>query len=192
MTCDIVYLYSDIFQECGAKLRTLILDPTSILTDPENSANPYPVYETRDAYNADTTNDYKGILVWYAHKYYASMASGSPELEGYTADAAFYIVPSFGDVVIVPNIEYRQMLAITFDTNADLDHDPYGTKITKFISVFVNNIFGTLEKYGNELQIGGTRPLYTRVVRISKGAIVPSTIYERRTVLIELRYCQCY
>lgn len=197
MSCDTVYLYNDIFNECGAIIRTLLLNPTSIITQPTNTAtntaNPFPVYETRDAYDADIINDFKGILVWYAHKYYSSMSSSdTPDLDGYRADAGFYVVPSFGDVFIIPNIEYKQMLAVTFDTNTDLDHDPYGSKITNFISVFVNNVYGTLERYGNELEVGDSRPLYTRIARITKGAIVPHTVYERRTVLIELRYCQCY
>lgn len=194
IVCDTQYLYSDIFNTCGALIRTLILDPTSIITDPVNFSNPFPVYETREEYDADTTNSFKGILVWYTHRYYAAMANTLPTgIDEFSSNAGFYVVPNFGDVIIAPNIEYKQMLAVTFDTNADLNFDPYGSKIVSYINAFANNVYHTLEKYGHELQVGNNnRALFTRLVRIAKGTIVPQSTFERRIAIFELRYCQCY
>ena len=191
--CDNIYLYNSVFTECGQIIRTLFLDPVSIITDPLNSPNPYPIYETREDYDADTVNSYKGILVWQAHAYYASMANPSTtQANSFTSDAGFYVIPSFGDVTIVPNVEYKQMLALTFDSNASLDYDPYGTKISNYISVVVNNIYRTLEQYGNELIVNGQRPLFIRLAKISKGSPVTTSTFERRIALFEMRYCQCY
>lgn len=204
MPCSTVYLYDQVFNECGEAIRKLLLAPTSGTFEPTiiqaDTPNAFPVYETREEYDADTTNTYKGILVWNALKYYASMVDPEDRVDSYYANAGFYVVPSFGDVVIVPNVEYKQLLAITFDSNADIDFDPYGSKITKFISVFINNVNVTLEKYvtsGNNNVSPfwideQNRPLYVRVSRISKAQPVPDTTFERRIVMIELRYCHCY
>jgi len=131
------------------------------------------------------------VLVWTANGYYTNINDTPPD-ETYEADAGFYIVPSFGDVIIRSNVEYKQMLAIAFDSNVDFDHDPYGFKITRIINVFVNNLSNTLERDGNENAWGGDRPLYVRIARIVKNPRTDNMVFQRRTVVIELRYCHCY
>jgi len=197
MACDTSYLLEDILTTCGSKIRTILLNPTSLITSPIMTANTYSIYESRaeydasDEYDANGVRIFKGILVWHTHKYYASLIDDDGSDSEYRADAGFYVVPTFGDMIIRPNVEVKQLLTVIFDSNADLDYDPFGLKITNVINTFVNNVNKSLEKYDDELEVND-RKLFVSVRSISKSKEVVRTVFERRAVTIELRYCHCY
>ena len=130
------------------------------------------------------------MLVWHAARYYTFIADvTAPDVE-FKSDVSFYVVPTFGHVTIVPNIEYKQIITIAFDSNSDADHDPYGSKITKYISNFVNNNAKVVEKYGNEVSLTSGRTLYITLESISEP-IYSQSKYVRKVVTIALRYCSC-
>lgn len=193
MVCLPTYAYSEIFNTYGAKLRTIIVDPASIITEPEMAANPHPIYESQVAYDADDDHLYKGMVVWHAQRYYAAVdRDKTDDAIGYDANAGFYVIPTFGSVHMIPNIEYKQTVALTFDSNGALDQDPFGTKIVGVIDTLVNNNYKAVEQYGNEVELADGRKLYIRLVTISDPINIATSTFTRRTAVLELRYCHCF
>lgn len=178
-TCD-AFEYEGIFDLLGRTFRTILL---------ETSTRPYPIYETRELYDDDTDSSYKGILVWNAQKYYSGLKR-TREDGDYTPDVGFYVIPEFGDVSIIPNIEFKQVVLVSFDSNSDPDVDPFGSKIIKFISWFLNAVSDEINKDELVLATGGQQ-LYVHTSSISKPIYNDGlSLYVRRSVTYFVRYCR--
>jgi len=177
MSCS--YQVFDIFRVIGETVRDLFLNDPSI---------PYPVYETREEYDADDSHPYRGILVWDAQRYYQSISDDSDT--AYTNDVGLYIVPEFGQVDIIPNVEYKQLLVCTFDTNSDPDFDPFGDKVLRMIDWYVNKMHDIVEISGVDLPSGSK--LWVMLDSISEPIFnTKSPVYVRRAVTHVLRYARC-
>lgn len=178
MSCD--YAVFDIFERVISRVRDLFLYDPSI---------PYPVYETRADYDADTINTYKGILVWDAQRYYNAIEEASTSGD-YTNDVGLYIVPTLGQIEIVPNVEFRQVLVCSFDTNSDPDYDPFGDKLLRMIHWYVNRMRDIVELSGIDLPNGAK--LWVMLDEVSQPIFDnKSPVYVRRVVTHVMRYCQC-
>lgn len=204
MACVPEYLYGAIFEQYGKKLEELLLDSN------EDTKSPYPIYASREAYDADTISEFKGILVWDAQRYYSGLTADPADYESYPNDVGFYIVPEFGNVSIIPNVEFKQYITISFDSNSEPDKDKYGVKIIQIINWFVNRHERLIEALNIELitsmvvldvngepildDQGNTipvkKPLWSMLDSISKP-IYSNSIYIRRNVTEVVRYCRC-
>lgn len=173
--------YLSIFQNYGSQLRDILLT---------SADRPYPVFETRQAYEASNAH-FKGILVWHSQQYYQSINLTTPATSNeFTNDVGFYVVPEFGQVNIIPNYEYKQLVVVTFDSNSEPDFDPFQARIIKFIDWFLNkheDLIATLN--GHYDLPSGTR-LWASVTNISKP-ISSRSNYVRRAVTLTVRYCRC-
>jgi len=172
------YNYYPIFHDFGSRLRNLIL---------LSADKPYPVYEDYNEYMNDPSS-YKGMLVWESYKYYKDAESGSST---YTNDVGFYIVPEFGEVTVVPNYEYRQTIAITFDSNSEPDYDPYQKKIILFIDWFMNAIYDEVEELNTGVILSTGARMYCHIQSVS-NPIIAKSVYVRRTLVMVCRVCHCY
>ena len=179
MSCG--YNYGLIFQEYGSSIRELLLN---------DNTKPNVVYESKPETPQET---YYGLLVWQAQKYYNIISPDNNDAQGadeYANDVGFFIIPEFGDVSIIPNLEYKQIVAIPFDSNTDPDYDPYGIKIITFIDWFINKHAELIERI-NYVLSDDTR-LFSHLSHISKPIYdTGSSLLVRRSVLITLRYCKC-
>jgi hypothetical protein len=181
MSCP--YSYLDIFNAYGGKV-------TEILLNNSLEGKPYPIYASRNEYDNDTTNDFKGLLVFNATKYYAGFIGADTTSGVYDETVGFYVIPEYGETQIRRNIEYQQVITYTFDSNSELDYDPYQEKIIREIDWFVNAHRTIIDEVNFTLPTGIT--LYGSVDHISKPIYVPeNTTYVRRTVVVVLRYCMC-
>jgi len=178
MSC--VYNYNKIFQEYGSEIRNIILNDTS---------KPFLVYETKpDVPDAP----FYGMLIWNTQQYYSTIyeADSTENSTTYLNDIGFFVVPEFGDVKIIPSVEYRQTITMAFDTNTDPDFDPYGSKIIEFIDWYINRHLELVENLNFTLS-NNTR-LFCMLSNISKPIYGRgSSLLVRRSVLITLRYCRC-
>jgi len=176
------YEYMSIFREYGSKLREMFISSPDI---------PYPVYETRSEYEQSSA-DFKGILVWKTQQYYYSIVEPDPSLgsEEFTNDVGFYIIPEFGEVNIIPNLEYKQTIVITFDFNSEPDFDPYQSKMMYMIDWFLNKHAELIESIDNGLQLSTGTRLFCHVEMVSPP-ITDISNYIRRAVTLTVRYCKC-
>ena len=179
MSCD--YKYFKIFQDYGTHIRNIILNDTE---------KPNIVYEIKPDVPDET---FYGLLVWQAQQYYniiSSDNSNTQQADDYANTVGFFVIPEFGDVDIIPNLEYKQTIVINFDSNTDPDYDPYGSKIIEFIDWFINKHAEVVEQINYTLS-DSTR-LFSFISHISKPIYnTGSSILVRRSVLITLRYCRC-
>lgn len=177
---DCGYNYNRIFQEYGSSIRNIILNDVT---------KPYIVYETKPEVPEES---FYGLLIWQTQKYYNVISPDvdTQEADEYANDVGFFIVPEFGDVTIVPNVEYKQIVVMTFDANTDPDYDPYSAKIINFIDWFINKHAYVIENINYRLS-DSTR-LFAMISNITKPSYnTGSSILVRRSVLITLRYCRC-
>ncbi len=180
------YLYEAVFEEYGKAIREILLNDVDI---------PYPLYETREAYDADTTSDFKGILVWHAQRYYAGLSDDPSNYDEYCNDVGFFVVPQFGSVRIIPNVEFKQFITLSFDSSSEPDKDPYGSKAVKLINWFINKHLELIEAVTNQVQLPTNvqdefKPLWSMMDGIS-DPIYSNSIYIRRNVTEIVRYCRC-
>ena len=177
------YEFYNIFDTYGREIRTILLNDATI---------PYPIYETMDAYHADHSNDFKGMVIWNAQRYYSTV-DASPGNNDFKNDVGFFVVPEFGQVTITPNVEYRQTIMMVFDVNTDPDFDPYSTKTMRLIDWYVNRHHALIEDISSQITLPGTnRTLWAQLDSISEPIYNSSSpVYLRRVVTHILRYCQC-
>ena len=177
------YEYNTIFEEYVSLLRNILLFS-------EN--RPYPLYESIINYNNDTINHYKGLLVWESYKYYKTILEPDPNLppNEYNEKIGYFVVPEFGEVTIIPNLEYKQTITISFDTYVEPDFDPFQVKIIKTIDWFTNKHSYIIEQLINGLQLSDRTNLYSHIYGITPP-IPTKTSYIRRSITIQLRYCFC-
>jgi len=181
MSCG--YSYGEIFD---TYLRLVTND---IILNNDDPDKPYPIYANREKYDEDTENEFKGLVVFNSQKYYAGFI-GAEDTDEYDVNIGFYVIPEYGEVSIRRNIEYRQIVTYTFDTNSDPDYDPFQVKIIKEIDWFINRHKEIVEDINLNLPSGNV--LWANIEQISKPIYVPeNTTYVRRTVIVSLRYCMC-
>jgi len=193
------YEYASIFTMLGTAIRELLI----------SQEGPYPIFESWNEYaiaknNSETSFDFGGISVWNTQKYYAGsieyfgdtgVFEGSadittPGADYITRDVGFFVVPEFGNVSIIPNMEFRQIVTVAFDTNSEPDYDPYGMKIIQYIDWFLN---AYTEKITNaEIHLPNTgQKLYNFIGGISRPTFNSAlSVYVRRSVTITIRYCR--
>ena len=181
MSCP--YSYLDIFNTYVGKI-------TEILLNNNLEDKPYPIYSNKDDYNNDSENDFKGLLVFNATKYYAGFTGADTNSDVYDDTIGFYVVPEYGEATIRRNIEYQQVITYTFDSNSEPDYDPFQDKIIREINWFINVHKQVVDDVNLTLPSGIT--LYGNIDHISKPIYVPeNTTYVRRTIVVVLRYCMC-
>jgi hypothetical protein len=172
--------YGSIFSLLGSAVREILLNDTE---------RPYPIYEAREAFDADAENRYKGMVVWNSQKYYAGLVTPTSDTTT-VQDVGFFVVPEFGDVQIIPNVEFKQILSVSFDTNSEPDYDPFGAKIVQVISWFINKYNQNLTDIQIELPNTGQK-LFSHITTISRPIFTSGlTVYVRRSVIITNRYCR--
>jgi hypothetical protein len=177
------YGYYEIFDNYVRLINGILLDNTDPL-------KPYPIYDNKDDYNNDTENDFKGLIVYNAQKYYAGFTGADTNSDVYDDTIGFYVIPEYGEATIRRNIEYVQVVTYTFDSNSDPDYDPYQNKILAEINWFINKHKQVVDDVNLRLPDGIY--LYGNVDHISKPIYVPeNTTYVRRVVVVSLRYCLC-
>ena len=180
MACSQYYNYYPVFQEFGSRLREIILYSVD---------RPYPVYETYSEYQNDASS-FKGILVWESYKYYKDAEEGGT---AFSSDVGFYIIPEFGQVNVIPNYEYRQTIAITFDSNCEPDFDPYQKKIIIYIDWLINKIHNEVERLNEGYILSTGAVMYCNIQGISNPIYATSnSSYVRRVLTLVCRMCQCY
>ena len=173
------YQYYNIFQEFGRKIRSILLDSPD---------RPYPLYETRADFDADTVHTYKGILVWESYRYYKDAEDDNQNTQFYT-DVGYYVVPEFGEVTVVPNYEYRQLLVVTVDSNSEPDFDPFQKKAITFIDWFMQKIRDEVELNKGFVLSSGAK-MYVHITGVSRP-IITRSVYVRRAVTLIARLCSC-
>ena len=177
------YEYFDIYDNYLRYVNNLLLNNS-------DNSKPYPIYSNRDDYDNDNTNDFKGILVYNAQKYYAGFTGTDTTNSEYNENTGFFVIVEYGDAQINRNIEYTQMVFYTWDSNSDIDYDPYQNKIIEEINWFINKHKLLIDDINFVLP--NTVKLYANVEHISKPIYVPeNTTYVRRVVSVILRYCIC-
>jgi len=183
MSC--AYFYDNILKNYLNDVRTKILINNSY------EDKPFPIYESVDDYNNDTESEFKGLVVWLAQRYYAGFENNENN-EVYDNSIDFYIVPEIGRVKILRNVEYSQLISYTFDTNTSTDKDPTGLRQIEFINWFINKHKEFFEEEPYTLNEELNVKTWIQTINISKPIYVPSnTIYLRRVVLVQLKYCFC-
>ena len=183
MSC--LYFYEDVLQ------RYLRDVAENIILNNDDKTKPFPVYDNRADYDNDTTSPFKGLLVWTAQRYYAGFDSNTNN-EVYDNSIDFFIVPEIGRATIVRNYEYKQLISYTFDTNTSLDKDPTTAYQTRFINWFINKHKVLFEQTPYRLDNVANVQAIINTINISKPIYNPTnTIYVRRVVLVELKYCNC-
>jgi hypothetical protein len=169
------------------------------------AAPPYPIYETTEQYINDTwSGKFKGLVSWGAMPsnifltidpdavdntvYYSEGG-----LDFYNNDFGFYVVPNFGNVKVIPNVEYNQTVAIAFDTNSSPDYDPYGSKIIAQINWFINKHKVLIEELNKELELSDGRKVWVMLEGITdpRPTQGSNSSFVRRTITYTLRYCNC-
>jgi hypothetical protein len=183
MTCK--YFYDNILENYLYDVRV------KILINNNYEDKPFPIYETREDYDSDTESNFKGLLVWEAQRYYAGLENNENN-DVYDNTIDFYVVPEIGNVKIVRNYEYSQLISYTFDTNTSQDKDPTTLYQIKFINWFVNKHKELFEDEPYTLVNDINLKAWVQTIQISKPIYVPNnTIYVRRVVLVQLKYCNC-
>ena len=181
MSCN--YEYFQIFDNYVRLINNILLDNS----DPNK---PFPIYASKDDYDNDTDNDFKGIVVYNAQKYYAGFSGLDNDSDVYDDSVGFYVIPEYGEANIRRNVEYHQVITYTFDSNSDPDYDPYQNKIIMEINWFINKHKQVIDDLNYNLPNGIT--LFGNIEQISKPIYVPeNTTYVRRVVVVSLRYCMC-
>ena len=152
-------------------------------------------------------NTFKGLLIWDLQRYYnnnpmfpvrSSVSTGTWEdtslqsVESPSNSVGCFIVPSFGQVSIIPNREYKQNITITFDSNASIDADPYGMLTMEYIDWFINANHQIVSVINQSFVLpeSGTET-YVLLQSISDPIYSAGTSYVRRAVTLTLRYCSC-
>lgn len=189
------YHYQELYDIYIKEIRNILLGLRPEYLD----GRPYSIYETIDEYIKNKDNLYKGLLVWEVNKYYKGTFlidyyKNNQPLNPYETSIAFFVVPEFGQVVI-DNIQYKQNIVISFDTNVTAKFDPFGTKIIEVVNWFLEKHRRYIEKDqlmfpSNQQNIfiktsGISAPIYS----FDRDGVIS---YSRRSVQITLRFCDCY
>lgn len=185
--------------------------------DGVNNASPFRIFRNIDdllaappeCYFIDDSvrNPIKGLLVWDTQRYYSNNemfpVSSSSTTGTWTETTEIdpgsvalsvgcFIIPSFGQVTIVPRIEYKQNITITFDSNSDPDFDLYGSFTMEYIDWFINANHLMVNSFNNYFPIQESNvQTYIMLQSISEPIYSPNSGFVRRAVTLTLRYCNC-
>lgn len=158
-------------------------------------------------YDSKARNPIKGLLIWDAQRYYnnnnifpvrSSSTTGTwtetsvIDPGSVALSVGCFIIPSFGQVTIVPRIEYKQNITITFDSNSDPNFDLYGSFTMEYIDWFINanHLLVNDAQFCFPIQESNVQT-YIMLQSISEPIYSPNSGFVRRAVTLTLRYCNC-
>jgi hypothetical protein len=149
---------------------------------------------------------YKGLLLWRTDLsnpggYVTgldNLADNNASVQSYGAgsgtyvnDVGFYVIITFGQVRLRPNVEYVQNVSVTFDTNMGDDYDVFGTKIIEMMDWFMNKHQAMLENDAQQLVLSDGRVIWVFLQSVTPPTIQGTSSFARRTITYTLRHCIC-
>lgn len=150
-----------------------------------SAGRPFNIYDKVEDFLSNTTDKVKGMFVKDLRRYYQGEILSRIKIKNETV--SLFIVPEFGEAQI-STIQFLQNIVISFDSYIDVD--PLGERQIQFINWFINK---HNEVIGDEPMSNGQK-LYCRVSTITKPIMNQSdqaSAYVRRSVIINVRYCNC-
>jgi len=153
--------------------------------EPYSTDRPMPVHEDVGDFLNDKLNKEKGLYVTDLRRYYqGELLNRIRTRHDYVS---MFVIPEYGETQI-ETIQVIQNVVISFDSFVDTD--PRGERQIKLIDWFIDKH----REIFDSVTLGSGREIYLNMSTVSKPVFNQSdqsSAYVRRSIVINLRYCNC-